>query len=401
MSKSDPLKVLIAGAGIGGLTAALALAQRGFDVEVYEQAGEVREVGAGVQVGPSAMRIFHALGLMDAVMTVAAQPIRSEFRMWNTAEAWKRFDLGPVSVATYGFPYVTLYRPDLLGVLVEALESRVPMALHLGARVIGHDQDGTATHLHLADGRRIAGDVLIGADGIHSVIRGDLFGPSVAEFTGLVAWRGTIPIERLPERLRAPISAAWIGPYRHAVQYPLRRGELMNLVGVVERTDWRDESWTTRGTHADMAHDFKGWHADVHTMMAAIEQPFLWALILRKPLPRWSVGHVTLLGDAAHPTLPFLASGAVMAIEDGFVLARALERYGADLKTGLGAYERARLERTSRVVKGSADNAGRFHNQALSKPDTAQAFFAAEFTPERLRERYDWLYSYDATQVQI
>ena len=401
MSKRTPLKVLIAGGGIGGLTAALALAQRGFEVEVYEQAGEVREVGAGVQVGPSAMRIFHALGVMEAVMAVAAQPIRSEFRMWNTAEAWKRFDLGPVSVATYGFPYVTLYRPDLLGVLVQALENRMPTRLHLGTRVIGHDQDGAATRLHLADGRSIEGDVLVGADGIHSVIRGDLFGPSPAEFTGLVAWRGTIPIGRLPERLRTPINALWVGPRRHAVQYPLRRGELMNLVAVVERSDWRDESWTTRGTHADMANDFKGWHADVHTMMAAIEQPFLWALILRKPLPRWSMGRVTLLGDAAHPTLPFLASGAVMAIEDGFVLARALERYGVDLQEALKAYERARLERTSRVVNGSADNTGRFHNEALSQPDTARAFFAAEFTPERLRERHDWLYAYDATRVEI
>jgi 2-polyprenyl-6-methoxyphenol hydroxylase-like FAD-dependent oxidoreductase len=193
MRKSTPLKVLIAGGGIGGLTAALALVKRGFDVEVYEQAGEVREVGAGVQVGPSAMRIFHALGVMEAVMAVAAQPIRSEFRMWNTAEAWKRFDLGPVSVATYGFPYVTLYRPDLLRVLVKALESRPPARLHLGTRVIGHDQDGTATRLHLVDGRSIEGDVLVGADGIHSVIRGDLFGPSTAEFTGLVAWRGHHP----------------------------------------------------------------------------------------------------------------------------------------------------------------------------------------------------------------
>jgi salicylate hydroxylase len=401
MSTSTPLKVLIAGGGIGGLTAALALVQRGFHVELYEQAGEVREVGAGVQVGPSAMRILHALGVMDAVMAVAAQPIRSEFRMWNTGEAWKRFDLGPVSVATYGFPYVTLYRPDLLRVLVEALECRLPAALHLGTRVIGHDQGGTATRLHLADGRSIEGDVLIGADGIHSVIRGDLFGLSTAEFTGLVAWRGTIPIGRLPERLRTPTSAIWVGPHRHAVQYPLRRGELMNLVAVVERSDWRDESWTTRGTHADMANDFGGWHADVHTMMAAIEQPFLWALILRKPLPRWSMGRVTLLGDAAHPTLPFLASGAVMAIEDGFVLARALGRYGADVQEGLKAYERARLERTTRVVNGSAENTGRFHNEALSQPETARAFFAAEFTPERLRERYDWLYSYDATRIGI
>jgi salicylate hydroxylase len=401
MGKSTPIKVLIAGAGIGGLTAALALVQRGVNVELYEQADEVREIGAGVQLGPSAMRIFHALGVMDAVMAVAAQPIRSEFRMWNTAEAWKRADLGPVSTATYGYPYVTLYRPDLLSVLVEALESRAATALHLGARVIGHDQDGTTARLHLADRRSIEGDILIGADGIHSVIRGNLFGLSTAEFTGLVAWRGTIPIGRLPERLRAPIYAIWVGPHRHAVQYPLRRGELMNLVGVVERSDWRDEAWTTRGTHAEMAHDFKGWHADVHTMMAAIEQPFLWALILRKPLPTWSRGRVALLGDAAHPTLPFLASGAVMAIEDGFVLARALERYATDLPQGLRAYERARLERTSRVVNGSADNTGRFHNEALGQADTARAFFAVEFTPERLRERYDWLYSYDATRVEL
>jgi 2-polyprenyl-6-methoxyphenol hydroxylase-like FAD-dependent oxidoreductase len=401
MSGGAKPKVVIAGAGIGGLTAALSLLRRGFEVEVHEQAAELREVGAGVQISANGMLVFQELGVADRILALAARPERREVRLWNTGQAWTAFDLGAVSVQTYGHPYVTMYRPDLMAVLAEAVQAAVPGAVRLGWRASGCSQEGGRAALHFTDGTVAEGDALVGADGIHSVVRAALHGSDNAEFTGLVAWRGTIPMERLPRRLARMVSSNWVGPGRHVVQYPLRNGELMNFVGVVERDDWLEESWTTPGTHEAMRADFEGWHEDVHALISAIPQPFLWAMKLRRPLPVWSAGRITLLGDACHATLPFLAQGAVMAIEDGFILARALEAHGADVPGAFRAYEAARQERTARVVNGSADNTKRFHNPALGDPAGAQAYVEREWAEDRLRERYDWMYRYDATKVAV
>ena len=401
MKNAAKPKIIVAGGGIGGLTAALSLIKRGFEVEIYEQAPILQEIGAGVQISANGMLVFHELGLATRVMEEAAHPERREIRMWNTGQAWTAFDLGTVSVKTYGHPYVTMFRPDLLAILSDAVTMVAPGALRLGHKAVGCETVGERVMLRFDDGSTAEGDALIGADGIHSAIRAGLHGSDNAEFTGLVAWRGVIPMADLPPRLARSVSSNWVGPGRHVVQYPLRRGTLMNFVGVVEREDWHEESWTTPGSHADMLADFAGWHEDVQTLIAAIPQPYLWALKLRHPLPSWSVGRVTLLGDACHPTLPFLAQGAVMAIEDGYILSRALEAHGMDVTAAFRAYESARYERTSRVVNGSADNTKRFHNPLLGDPATAQAYVEREWAEDRLRERYDWMYRYDATAVPV
>ena len=394
-------RILIAGGGIGGLTLALALLRRGFEVEVYEQAQALREVGAGLHVSSNGMLVLTALGVADRVMTLAATPRRREIRLWNTGQSWTTFDPGADASAIYGHPHVTMYRPDLLEILAQAVREAAPTAIRLGHTVVGCTQDGSGAALHFADGSQARGDVLVGADGIHSAIRRTLHGADDAAFTGLAVWRGVIPAERLPAALARPVAANWIGPGRHVVQYPVRRGELINFGGVVERDDWHSESWTTPGTHADMRRDFSGWHADIQALIDAIEQPFIWALKLRRPLRQWSQGNITLLGDACHPTLPFLAQGAVMAIEDAFVLARALAAHDSDITSALRAYESARQERTARIVEGSAANTRRFHNPALADPCGAEAYVEREFAEPRLRERFDWIYRYDASAVSI
>ena len=393
------MRILIAGGGIGGLTAALALLQRGFDVEIYEQAGELKEVGAGLQLSANGNRVLYALGLGDALRALSCEAKAKEIRLWNTGDTWKLIDLGAVSVERYGFPYFTVYRPDLLTVLANAVRALKPDAIHLKARSTGFEQDADGVTLLLEQGR-VRGEVLIGADGVHSNIRQALFGADQPEFTGLMAWRGVIPMEKLPEHLRRPVGTNWVGPGGHIVHYPLRAGQLMNFVGVRERGDWQVESWSVRGTREECLADFAGWNADIHTMIGAIDVPYKWALMHRPPLPRWSVGRVSLLGDACHSTLPFLAQGAVMAIEDGFILARALEA-ARDPAEALTRYEAARRARTARMVEGANANTRRFHNPELASVEGARAYVDREWTEAKVKERYEWLFTYDATTVAV
>jgi 2-polyprenyl-6-methoxyphenol hydroxylase-like FAD-dependent oxidoreductase len=390
-------RILIAGAGIGGLTAAVALLKRGFDVEVYEQAGELKEVGAGLQLSANGTRVFYALGLGEALKALSCEASGKEVRLWNTGETWKLFDLGPVSIERYGFPYFTVYRPDLLSVLAKA----VGETIHLGAKCVGFTQDADGVSLQLENGERVRGDALIGADGVHSRMRQALFGPDKPSFTGIIAWRGIIPIERLPRHMARLVGTNWIGPGGHIVHYPLRAGRLMNFVGVLERADWRIESWTARGTTQELAADFARWHEDVQTMIRNIDVPYKWALMVRAPMERWTIGRVSLLGDACHSMVPFLAQGAVMAIEDGYILARCFQQYSDDVSEALRHYEGARRARTRKAVEGSAANIQRFHNPALADGAEAKKYVDREWAESRIAERYEWLFRYDVTTVSI
>src|SRR6185295_15340612 len=316
-------------------------------------------------------------------------------------ETWKLHDLGKVSIERYGYPYLTVYRPDLLGVLERAVRRERPGAIRLGQKCTGFHQDDAGTTLELESGAAKPGDVLIGADGVHSRIRQGLFGPDQPQFTGVIAWRGSVPMERLPAHMARRVGTNWVGPGGHVVHYPLRSGRAMNFVGALERSDWQVESWSARGTNEELSADFAGWHDDVHALIRNIPVPYKWALMVRPPMERWTVGRVSLLGDACHSMVPFLAQGANMAIEDGYILARALTEGDGDIPSRLARYESARRDRTRRAVEGSADNVRRFHDKVLADPVKARQYVEREWAGQPVAERYEWLFNYDVTRVEI
>jgi len=398
---SEPKPIVIAGAGIGGLTLGLALLQRGIAVRIYEQACSLSDVGAGLQFSANGTRCLFSLGLESALQRVATAPEGKEVRLWNTGQRWKLFDLGAESRTTFGYPYLMIHRGDLHRILHEAVRQADPQAIRTGSRCIGFTQDGNGVTIDLEDSSQVQGAALVGADGVHSIVRGLLFGQKTPQFTGCLAWRGLIQVDQLPKGFLRPVGVNWIGPGAHVVTYPLRGGQLMNFVGIVERDDWQLESWTEPGSAEECARDFRGWHADVHTMIERIKQPYKWALMGREPLNAWSQDRVTLLGDAAHPTLPFLAQGANMAIEDGIVLARCIEAFSSNLPEALKRYENLRIERTSRIVRGSAENARRFHNPALAQASSAQRYVDEEWSEAKVRARYNWLFEYDALGLAL
>lgn len=393
--------IIIAGAGIGGLTAALALLRAGHDVQLFEQARELKEVGAGLQLSPNAYRALSLLGLDDALQQVVSEPSGKIIRLWNSGQTWKLFDLGAQAREMYDAPYCMIYRPDLHALLINAVQAIKADAISLGSQVVGFEHTPNGVQVELSDGRLIDGFVLIGADGVHLRIRGQLFGQDKPQFSRCLAWRGVIPMERLSPHLREPVGTNWVGPGAHVIHYPLHGGSLMNFVGIVERSDWQVESWTQQGTQAECHRDFEGWHPDVHEFIRNIDAPFKWALMARPPMSHWSTGNVTLLGDACHATLPFLAQGAAMAIEDGFVLARCIQKYAADIPYGLKQYETARVERTTQVVTRSTENGRRFHNPALACSEGAASYVSREWAEDKVIARYDWLFKYRVDEAVI
>ena len=389
-------KILIAGAGLGGLAAASFLMQDGHAVEVYEQAERLEEIGAGIQISANAMHALRHLGLEAAIRQAGVRPGAYVFRLHDTGEEIQRFGLSDEHERLHGAPYTQLHRADFHGMLFDKARALDPAVVGLNKRVTGFAEDADGVTLTFADGLTARGDLLIGADGLKSAVRLQIAGEVPANYTGDAAWRITVPVERLPPSLVEPVMSVFLGPGGHAVCYYVRGGALLNFVGIVETDEVSDESWTVKMPWQRLKADYRGWHPIIQTIIDAADrdQCYRWSLHNRLPIPNWSTARATLLGDAAHATLPYLAQGAVMAIEDGAVLMRAL-RQEPDITAALALYQRNRIERTSRIVLQSSENRRRFHLRT-------EAAIRAEFDKANEgADRNNWLYSYNPMTVPL
>jgi salicylate hydroxylase len=388
-------KVLIVGAGLGGLAAASCLMKAGYDVEVYEQAPVLAEVGAGIQMSANPMHVLRYLGLEAEVSALGVRPGAYVFRLHDTGEVIQEFALSAEHERQHGAPYVQLHRADLHDLLAEAARKRKADVIHLDRRATGFTETERKVTLHLADGTNAEGDILIGADGLKSTIARQIVGEIPATYTGDAAWRITVPVERLPKPFLPQVMSVFMGPGGHVVCYYLRGGALLNFVGILE-TEESEESWTMKFPWERLKADFEGWHPAIQTIIDAVDrdQCYRWSLYNRPPVRNWSTRRATLLGDSAHATLPYLAQGAAMAIEDGAVLARALKQ-APSIAEGLDLYQRNRVDRTARIVEQSTQNRRLFH---LPSQQAIRAEFGKRNQGE---ERNRWLYSYNPLTVPL
>lgn len=389
-------KILIAGAGLGGLAAASFLMKEGHDVEVYEQAPQLEEVGAGIQISANAMHALRALGLEAAIARVGVRPGAYVFRLHDTGEEIQRFALSEEHERLHGAPYTQLHRADFHSILANRAREFKADVVHLNRRVSGFSEDADGVTLNFADGSSARGDVLIGADGLKSVVRRQIVGEVPATYTGDAAWRITIPVERLPANFLEQVMSVFMGPGGHVVCYYVRAGALLNFVGIVETDEILEESWTVKLPWERLKADYVGWHPIIQTIidMADKDKCYRWSLHNRPPIHNWSTARVTLLGDSAHATLPYLAQGAVMAIEDGAVLARALNMESS-IPAALQLYQRNRIDRTARIVTQSSENRRLFH------PRSKEEVLANFAKRDEGADRNKWLYSYNPLTVEL
>ncbi len=389
-------KILIVGGGIGGMTAAACLLKAGFHADVFEQAPKLGEVGAGIQLSANPMRVLSHLDLMERLDQVGVRPSSYQFKMFDSGEVLQEVPLGDSYLDRHGVPYLAVHRADLLEALIGAVQALKADAVTLNAKLVDFSETANGVSLHFEDGSEARGDVLIGADGIKSIVRERILGSTAVHYTGDQSWRILVPAKRLKAEMRIDTVNICVGPGKHGVIYPIRPDGLVNMVGCVEYETWDEESWTARHPWSELKADFTGWFDDVQAIIdgADRDECYRWAMNNRPPVDNWSTARATLLGDAAHPTLPYMAQGGAMAIEDGMVIARAFQQE-KDIAQALELYQRNRLQRTARVVNESSANREMFHLP------TVEALRAAFADRDMNAERNAWLFSYDPTTVAL
>lgn len=394
------MKALIAGGGIAGMTAALCLARAGWAVEIYEQAEALTEIGAGLQLSPNVCRVLERLDLLPALRERASTPEFAELRSGQSGRLVHRTELGPAAEARWGAPYLHVHRADLLDVLAEAAEE-AGANLHLGQQGIDASSDPERAVLHLQDGARVEGDLLIGADGIRSRLRGAIGGGGSPRYAGQLAWRGLVAAESVRPDAVPTGAIVWMGPGRHLVCYPVRGGELINFIAVVDRHGWAEDGWRQPGDPNALRAAFAEWADPVPHFLDAVTDCFLWGLFERPDQPHWVNGRIALIGDAAHPMKPFLAQGAGMAIEDAGALEHFLTDTG-DIPRALKRWELARRPRVSRVVARSEANGRLFHMEHGVARMFAHGGLGAlgRLAPRLVTAQLDWLYGHDVRRVR-
>jgi salicylate hydroxylase len=385
--------VLVAGAGIGGLAAALALAQAGRSVTVLERRTKVEEIGAGIQLSPNASRVLIDLGLGLALTRMAGEPDRVMIRHGEGGGRIVNMPLGQEIRERFGAPYWVVHRADLQTILLDAVRSQPMVRLVFGRTVKSVDQegDGVTVPTESSTGpETYRGAALIGADGLWSRVAPAIGDHSEADFSGYVAWRGTIPTEEAPPPFRRKETGLWLGAGAHVVHYPLRGGKLVNVVAVVGDRN-SEPGWSRPGDPEVFRRHFKGWSRELLALFAHVPEWQVWSLFDRAQRETWVKGRVALLGDAAHPVLPFLAQGGALAIEDAAVLAKQLSST-ADVPAALKAYEAARRPRAKRVQAAARSN-GRTYHMPLPL-SFARDVVIRHLGGEGLLDRYRWLYDW-------
>jgi salicylate hydroxylase len=390
-------RIAIIGGGIGGLAAALALEARGAEVIVAEKSSVLSEVGAGLNLSPNAVKACRALGLEAAVEAVGSVQDFLVIRSWKSGRIISRAPRGDYR-QKFGAPHITVHRADLLEILSGALKTT---ELRLGMRCVGVEPGEKSAVAHFADGSALEADIVIGADGIHSAVRESLFGADTPRFTGCICWRGMAPIDAVPADINTKDGAMWMGPHGHVVHYPVQSGKLLNIVAHIDSDAWTEESWTHECDVAEVTSTYAKWHRDLTRVYPCSTRWYKWALYDRDPLPHWSKGRATLLGDSAHAMLPYLGTGAGIALEDACVLAATVARQPDDLDAALLAYERRRAPRAEAAVLGARARAKENHLAspwARLKRDAKFAWrerFGAGRRGDTTAFQVGWLYGYD------
>jgi len=359
------MNVIIVGAGIGGLVSALCLDAKGHKVKIYEQAEILSELGAGIQLSPNATKVLNYLGLFKDLEPYIFEPNSFQFLNFSTGKVITERKLGKAIKKDFNSPNYDIHRADLQRVLLNKIKVK-NIDIHTNMKVTNVGNNKNSAFIEV-DGKKIQADLVIGADGIHSKVSDSLFGKKEIIYTGNVAWRMLIPVEILPENLILPDTTVWLGPNKHFVTYHVNGGKNLNCVCLVEQDGWFNESWSEKGEIEELKKAYKGWNRTIETLLQHADPNTLykWALHDRLPMKQWSKGRIIVLGDAAHPMLPFLAQGAAMAIEDGAVLANCIDNFD-EVEEALKYFEKIRKPRTSYVQSAARRNAKVLHLSGLA-----------------------------------